>query len=117
SGQTHNIPTPLTATTCTRKQVIPLLIHSYSPRAAKTFLPFTCTATPRDMLDSQLFGHRKGAFTGASENFAGVIRAAGGGTLFLDEIGESTLDIQPKLLRFLEYDEMHHIVITHQRRI
>ncbi|PYR63288.1 MAG: sigma-54-dependent Fis family transcriptional regulator, partial [Acidobacteria bacterium] len=93
------------------------LIHSYSPRAAKTFLPFNCTATPRDMLDSQLFGHRKGAFTGASENFAGVIRAAGGGTLFLDEIGESTLDIQPKLLRFLESGEVHPIGETHPQRV
>jgi DNA-binding NtrC family response regulator len=61
------------------------------------------------MLDSQLFGHRKGAFTGATDHFPGVIRAAAGGTLFLDEIGETTLEVQPKLLRFLESGEVHPI--------
>jgi DNA-binding NtrC family response regulator len=61
------------------------------------------------MLDSQLFGHRRGSFTGASENFPGVIRAASGGTLFLDEIGETTLEVQPKLLRFLDAGEVHPI--------
>jgi two-component system NtrC family response regulator/two-component system response regulator AtoC len=113
---TTNIPVLITGETGTGKEVLARLIHSYSPRAAKTFLPFNCTATPREMLDAQLFGHRKGAFTGATENFAGVIRAASGGTLFLDEIGESTLDIQPKLLRFLESGEVHPIGETHPQR-
>jgi DNA-binding NtrC family response regulator len=112
-----NIPVLITGETGTGKEVLARLIHSYSPRAAKTFLPFNCSATPREMLDAQLFGHRKGAFTGATENFAGVIRAAGGGTLFLDEIGESTLDIQPKLLRFLESGEVHPIGETHPQRV
>jgi DNA-binding NtrC family response regulator/tetratricopeptide (TPR) repeat protein len=114
---TANIPVLITGETGTGKEVLARLIHSYSPRAAKTFLPFNCTATPREMLDAQLFGHRKGAFTGATENFAGVIRAASGGTLFLDEIGESTLDIQPKLLRFLESGEVHPIGETHPQRV
>jgi DNA-binding NtrC family response regulator len=61
------------------------------------------------MLDSQLFGHRKGSFTGAADHFPGVIRAAAGGTLFLDEIGDTTLEVQPKLLRFLEGGEVHPI--------
>jgi DNA-binding NtrC family response regulator len=112
-----NIPVLITGETGTGKEVLARLIHSYSPRAARTFLPFNCTATPREMLDAQLFGHRKGAFTGASENFAGVIRAAAGGTLFLDEIGESTLEIQPKLLRFLESGEVHPIGETHPQRV
>jgi DNA-binding NtrC family response regulator len=107
----------ITGETGTGKEVLARLIHGYSPRAAKTFLPFNCSATPREMLDSQLFGHRRGAFTGASENFAGVIRAAAGGTLFLDEIGESTLDIQPKLLRFLESGEVHPIGDTLPQRV
>src|SRR5258705_2709429 len=81
-----NIPVLITGETGTGKEVIARLIHSYSPRASKTFLPFNCSATPREMLDAQLFGHRKGAFTGATEHFAGVIRAAAGCTLFLDEI-------------------------------
>jgi len=112
-----NIPVLITGETGTGKEVLARLIHSYSPRAARTFLPFNCNATPREMLDAQLFGHRKGAFTGASENFAGVIRAAAGGTLFLDEIGESTLEIQPKLLRFLESGEVHPIGETHPQRV
>jgi DNA-binding NtrC family response regulator len=112
-----NIPVLITGETGTGKEVLARLIHSYSSRAAKTFLPFNCSATPRDMLDAQLFGHRKGAFTGATEHFAGVIRAAAGGTLFLDEIGESTLDIQPKLLRFLESGEVHPIGETHPQRV
>ena len=61
------------------------------------------------MLDSQLFGHRKGSFTGATDHFPGVIRAAAGGTLFLDEIGDTTLEVQPKLLRFLDSHEVHPI--------
>ena len=95
---------PAPARRCSRAS-----IHAYSTRAESTFLPFNCTATPKDMLDSQLFGHRRGSFTGATEHFPGVIRAAAGGTLFLDEIGETTLDVQPKLLRFLESSEVHPI--------
>jgi DNA-binding NtrC family response regulator len=68
------------------------------------------------MLDSQLFGHRRGAFTGATEHFPGVIRAAARGTLFLDEIGDMPLDVQPKLLRFLESGEVHPIGETHPVR-
>jgi transcriptional regulator with PAS, ATPase and Fis domain len=112
-----NIPFSSQANSAPAKEVLARLIHNYSPRSAKTFLPFNCSATPRDMLDSQLFGHRRGSFTGASENFQGVIRAAAGGTLFLDEIGESTLDIQPKLLRFLESGEVHPIGETHPQRV
>ena len=112
-----NVPVLITGDTGTGKEVLARLIHSYSPRAAKTFLPFNCSAVPRDMLDAQLFGHRRGAFTGATDNFQGVIRAAASGTLFLDEIGESTLDIQPKLLRFLESGEVHPIGETHPQRV
>ena len=103
------VPVLITGETGTGKEVLARMIHAYSTRAEKTFLPFNCSATPKDMLDSQLFGHRRGSFTGASEHFSGVIRAAAGGTLFLDEIGETTLDIQPKLLRFLESNEVHPI--------
>ena len=78
-----------------------------SPRAGKNFGVLVCSAVPRDMLDSHLFGHRRGAFTGAIDSFLGVIRANEGGTLFLDEIGEVSLDLQVKLLRFLETGEVH----------
>jgi DNA-binding NtrC family response regulator len=104
-----NVPVLITGETGTGKEVLARLIHAYSNRAKSTFVPFNCTAVPKDMLDSQLFGHRRGAFTGAVDSFAGVIRGAAGGTLFLDEIGETTLDVQPKLLRFLESGEVHPI--------
>ena len=85
--------------------------------AQSSFLPFNCTSTPKDMLDSQLFGHRRGAFTGAVDNFQGVVRAAAGGTLFLDEIGDTSLEVQPKLLRFLESNEVHPIGETQPARV
>lgn len=103
------VPVLITGETGTGKEVLARTIHAYSNRAAASFLPFTCSSVPKDMLDSQLFGHRKGSFTGATEHFRGVIRAAAGGTLFLDEIGETTLEVQPKLLRFLESNEVHPI--------
>jgi DNA-binding NtrC family response regulator len=104
---TTTVPVLITGETGTGKEVLARAIHASSPRAKATFLPFNCTSTPRDMVDSQLFGHRRGSFTGALENFQGVIRGAAGGTLFLDEIGEMPLDLQPKLLRFLESGEIH----------
>ena len=112
-----NIPVLITGETGTGKEVLARMIHAYSPRAKATFMPFNCTATPKDMLDSQLFGHRRGSFTGATDSFQGVIRAAGGGTLFLDEIGETTPDVQPKLLRFLESSEVHPIGEAHPTRV
>jgi transcriptional regulator with PAS, ATPase and Fis domain len=97
----------LTGETGTGKEVLARAIHRASGRAAKPFVPFNCTAVPREMLESQLFGYRKGAFTGAENAFEGIIRAAAGGTLFLDEIAEVGPDLQPKLLRFLETHEVH----------
>jgi transcriptional regulator with AAA-type ATPase domain/tetratricopeptide (TPR) repeat protein len=102
-------PILITGETGTGKEVLARTIHAYSDRSKAIFLPFNCSGVPRDMLDSQLFGHRKGSFTGATEHFPGVIRAATGGTLFLDEIGDTTLEVQPKLLRFLDSHEVHPI--------
>jgi DNA-binding NtrC family response regulator len=103
------VPVLITGETGTGKEVLARTLHLYSTRAAATFLPFNCSGIHKDLLDSQLFGHRKGSFTGATDHFPGVIRAASGGTLFLDEIGELPLDVQPKLLRFLESHEVHPI--------
>jgi DNA-binding NtrC family response regulator len=111
------VPVLLTGETGTGKEVLARLIHAYSNRAKAIFQPFNCSAVPKEMLDSQLFGHRRGSFTGAADNFAGVIRAAAGGTLFLDEIGETTFDVQPKLLRFLESSEVHPIGELHPTRV
>ncbi len=97
----------ITGESGTGKEVLARAIHQYSARARKPFIPFNCTAVPRELLESQLFGYRRGAFTGADRDSAGLIRAAKDGTLFLDEIGELGLDLQPKLLRFLESGEIH----------
>jgi DNA-binding NtrC family response regulator/tetratricopeptide (TPR) repeat protein len=102
-----DLPVLLLGETGTGKEVIAREIHRLSNCSSGPFVPFNCTAVSRDMLDSQLFGYRRGAFTGAQEDFPGVIRGADGGTLFLDEIGEMTSEIQPKLLRFLESGEIH----------
>ena len=101
------IPVLITGESGTGKELLARALHDASPRKDKPFIPFNCTAVSREMLDAQLFGYRRGAFTGALDAFPGVIRAAAGGTLFLDEIGELSLDVQPKLLRFLESNEIH----------
>ena len=101
------LPVLLVGDTGTGKEVVARAIHRASPRAKDIFLPFNCSAVPRDMIESQLFGYRRGSFTGAQMDFPGVIRSAEGGTLFLDEIGEMSMDLQPKLLRFLETNEVH----------
>jgi DNA-binding NtrC family response regulator len=112
-----NVPVLITGETGTGKEVLARTIHDCSKRAHTSFLPFNCTSTPKDMLDSQLFGHRRGAFTGAVDNFQGVVRAAAGGTLFLDEIGDMNLDVQPKLLRFLDSNEIHPIGESQPSRV
>ncbi len=88
------------------KEVIARAIHDLSTRASKPYIAFNCAAVPRDLFEGQLFGYRKGAFTGAATDHPGVLRAADGGTVLLDEIGELPLDVQPKLLRFLENGEI-----------
>jgi len=101
------IPILITGESGTGKEVLARFIHQQSSRAASPFIAFNCATVPRELIDSQLFGYRRGAFTGACASFPGVIRAADGGTLFLDEIGEFCREVQPKLLRFLESGEVH----------
>ncbi len=88
------------------KEVVARTIHLYSPRRDKVFLPVNCSAIPDTLLESQLFGYVKGAFTGASSSQEGLFQRARGGTIFLDEIGEMPLSLQPKLLRAIEEKEV-----------
>ena len=90
----------------TGKELVARAIHALSSRRDKIFVPFNCTAVPRELSEGYLFGYRRGAFTGAVKDSAGVIRTAVGGTLFLDEVGDLPLDVQPKLLRFLQEGEI-----------
>ncbi|MGE0445768.1 MAG: sigma 54-interacting transcriptional regulator [Vicinamibacterales bacterium] len=96
----------ITGESGTGKDLVARAIHVGSPRRAAMFLPYNCTTTSRELADSQLFGHRRGSFTGAVADQQGLIRSAAGGTLFLDEVGDLPLDVQPKLLRFLEQGEI-----------
>ena len=104
--QGHNLTVLITGESGTGKDLVARAIHIGSPRSTAMFLPYNCTTTTRELADSQLFGHRRGSFTGAITDQPGLIRSATGGTLFLDEIGDLPLDIQPKLLRFLEQGEI-----------
>jgi transcriptional regulator with PAS, ATPase and Fis domain/tetratricopeptide (TPR) repeat protein len=104
-----DLPILLTGETGTGKEIFARLIHEHSKVKRGPFIGFNCTALPRDLVESQLFGHRKGAFTGATDSSIGVIRAADGGTLFLDELADLDLSIQPKLLRWLEQGEVQPV--------
>ncbi len=86
----------------TGKERVALGVHANSPRASRPFVPVNCGAIPADLLESELFGHEKGAFTGAITNRPGRFELAEGGTLFLDEIGDMSMDMQVKLLRVLQ---------------
>ena len=106
------IPVLIGGPTGTGKEVLSRFIHARSPRHAAPFIAVNCAAMPETMLEALLFGHRKGAFTGASEANEGFFRAADGGTLLLDEIAEMPLALQAKLLRALQEGEVVPIGAT-----
>jgi DNA-binding NtrC family response regulator len=95
--------------TGTGKELVARAIHDHSERAKGPYVVFDCSAVPRDLMESSLFGHVKGAFTGATQTRAGAFERANGGTIFLDEIGELDLALQPKLLRILEAREVQKV--------
>jgi DNA-binding NtrC family response regulator len=113
-GQVYRIrsshsPVLITGESGTGKELIARAVHATSDRRNAPFVAFNCANVPPELLDSHLFGHEKGAFTGALQANPGVIRAAEGGSLFLDEVGDLPLEVQPKLLRFLQEGEIFPI--------
>lgn len=104
-----NITVLIEGETGTGKELAARAVHDRSPRAKRPFVIFDCSTVPGQLMESELFGHAKGAFTGASEARPGAVEEAEGGTLFLDEIGELPLDLQPKLLRLLDLKEFKRV--------
>jgi len=115
--QGNDLTVLITGESGTGKELVARAIHVGSPRSAAVFLPYNCTTTTRELADSQLFGHRRGSFTGAVSDQPGLVRTAAGGTLFLDEVGDLPLDVQPKLLRFLEHGEIMPVGETRPQRV
>ncbi|HUU33704.1 MAG TPA: sigma 54-interacting transcriptional regulator [Vicinamibacterales bacterium] len=115
--QGNDLTVLITGESGTGKELVARAIHVGSLRSAATFLPYNCTTTTRELADTQLFGHRRGAFTGAVNDQPGLIRAAAGGTLFLDEVGDLPFDVQPKLLRFLEESEILPVGATKPQQV
>jgi DNA-binding NtrC family response regulator len=115
--QGNDLTVLITGESGTGKDLVARAIHAGSPRRSNMFLPYNCTSATRELADSQLFGHRRGSFTGAVADQPGVLRTAVGGTLFLDEVGDLPLDVQPKLLRFLEQGEVLPVGDTRPQRV
>jgi DNA-binding NtrC family response regulator len=103
--------------TGTGKELVAKSIHAKSRRAGETLICVNCAAIPETLIESELFGYEKGAFTGANSNRMGLIEAADGGTLFLDEIGELPMEAQARLLRFIQEGEIRRIGSVHSRRV
>lgn len=105
----HDLPVLITGETGAGKEVAARLLHEISPRSAEPFIAVNCAAIPADLLESEIFGHEKGAFTGAQQRHLGYAERAGKGTLFLDEIGDMPMPLQAKLLRLIEDGSFHRV--------
>ena len=103
--------------TGTGKELVARSVHQHSKRARQTLISVNCAAIPDTLIESELFGYEKGAFTGANASRMGLIEAADGGTLFLDEIGELPMEAQARLLRFIQEGEIRRIGSVHSRKV
>src|SRR5262245_5720172 len=107
----------ITGETGTGKEILAQIVHRYSSRRNQPFVPVNCGGLPETLVESELFGYRKGAFTGALSDKPGLAEAADGGVLFLDEIGEMALPAQAHLLRFLDTGQIVRLGDTHPRAV
>jgi len=107
----------ITGPTGSGKELVARAIHDLSPRSGRAFVVINCAAIPEALLESELFGHTRGAFTGAMQSYSGRIQMAAGGSLFLDEIGDMPLSLQAKLLRFLEQKELQRLGSSEMVRV
>ena len=107
----------VTGETGTGKELVARALHTLGPRSAKRFITVNCSAVVETLFESELFGHVRGAFTGATDNKAGLFESADGGTLFLDEVGELPASVQAKLLRVLEEGEVQRVGSLEPRKI
>ncbi|MCA9554770.1 MAG: sigma-54-dependent Fis family transcriptional regulator [Myxococcales bacterium] len=103
--------------TGTGKELVAEVLHDLSPRSPKPYVVVDCAAVPRELIESEIFGHAKGSFTGAMSDRQGAFEAASGGTIFIDEIGELPMDLQPRLLRVLEKQEIKRVGAEATRKI
>jgi DNA-binding NtrC family response regulator len=117
AAATSNASVLIVGDTGTGKEMLARAIHGASRRASESFVPLNCGAIPRDLVESELFGYRKGAFTGAHADAPGVFLSAGKGTLFLDEIGEMPKDAQVKLLRVVQEGELRAVGSARPQKI
>src|SRR5688572_24605820 len=107
----------ITGETGTGKELVARALHRTGPRRERRFVTVNCSAVVESLFESELFGHVRGAFTGATEHKPGLFEAADGGTLFLDEIGELPMTVQAKLLQVLELGEVHRVGSLESRRV